>query len=327
MTVQSPFKTGQSTTSFPRLSKVQVTATPHSILKKTRGPSTTEPRPNARFASPHESTPDTSTNSSIKVESHNLHDVQPPLPDFKTPKTEKKAQGRRTKKSHFAVSTAKRKNKPAIRRQGPPSSTNTAAKVSNQNEIQTSDKTVLHDFSEVPRNQKEISPLSQENFSPDSLAPQPFQNRRCPKPAETNEAVALGEPGRDELDKLELRQEEANVFVENQHQTSQNLWNGGLLVLQEEGETTLCFTASLTTLTDAIGHPHLSDSTIPALPQVTSTKDEGQWKGDETKDINQVAVFAKIPVLPISAHKSAGSLVGKSQLTLLLEKDSAKKGV
>ena len=172
--------------------------------------------------------------------------MQPPLPDSKTRKTEKKVKEGRPKKSHFAVSTAKGKNKPAIRRQGHPSSTNTAAKVSNQNKIQTSEKTVRHDFSEVTCNQKEFSRLLQENFSQDPLTPQRFKSRRCPKSAETNEmawkaeesvlqAVALGEPVPDELDKLELRQEEANVFVKNQHQTSQSISNRDLMVLQEEG--------------------------------------------------------------------------------------------
>jgi hypothetical protein len=69
----------------------------------------------------------------------------------------------------------------------------------------------------------------------------------------------------------------------------------------------------------------MGESPIPALPQVTRTKDEGQWKRDEIEDINQVPLFAKIPVPPISAHNSAGSLAGKSQLTLLLSKDRVIK--
>jgi hypothetical protein len=169
--------------------------------------------------------------------------VQPPSSHSQTSKTEKKAEGGRGKKNHFAVSTAARKNKPAIRRRGSQPSANAAAKINNQNKVQTLAKTELHGSSEVPLSKKEFPLICQENFSPGPLTP---QYRHHPKSTKTKEvawkvaesvpeSIALGEPGPDEFDKLELRQEEANVFVENQHQTSQSISNRDLMVLQEEG--------------------------------------------------------------------------------------------
>lgn len=95
-------------------------ATPHPILKKSRGPSTTGPRPTARFISPHESEND--QDSGICENSHVV--VQPPSPDRPTTKPEKKSSsGNGGRKSRAAVPAPSAKRPVVFRRKSSPSST------------------------------------------------------------------------------------------------------------------------------------------------------------------------------------------------------------
>ncbi|OWP00483.1 hypothetical protein B2J93_339 [Marssonina coronariae] len=86
---------------------------PYPILKKTRGPSTSGPRPTARFISPHESEHEGET-SSLSPNSHVV--VQPPSPDLRDAKTEKKGGGTPSKKK-AGFSASKKKRPVIVRRQ------------------------------------------------------------------------------------------------------------------------------------------------------------------------------------------------------------------
>ncbi|PSS28021.1 hypothetical protein M430DRAFT_162048 [Amorphotheca resinae ATCC 22711] len=165
-----PSTTSSSTTS--RAPSVM----PHPILKKSRGPSTTGPRPTARFISPHES-----EDESMSSASFNSHvTVQPPSPGSPSSKTEKKAaatSGTVSKKSPVAV----RKKRPVIvRRKSSQSSSETSSK--------TAETTASTEPPSSPERTPPIPPESsnicskeppqaklQENFSPSdrSLTPSP----------------------------------------------------------------------------------------------------------------------------------------------------------
>ncbi|KAG4427358.1 hypothetical protein IFR05_017159 [Cadophora sp. M221] len=81
---------------------------PHPILKKTRGPSTGGPRPTARFISPHESEQEGDQTSSVSPNSHVV--VQPPSPDPRDGKSDKKTTGTAArKKTGFSASTKKKR--------------------------------------------------------------------------------------------------------------------------------------------------------------------------------------------------------------------------
>ncbi|KAK0105125.1 hypothetical protein ONS95_004513 [Cadophora gregata] len=96
---------------------------PHPILKKTRGPSTSGPRPTARFISPHESEQEGEENSPISPNSHVV--VQPPSPDTQEGKADKKAGTPNRKKPGFAAST-KKKRPVIVRRQSSQTSQSSA---------------------------------------------------------------------------------------------------------------------------------------------------------------------------------------------------------
>ncbi|KAH7372215.1 hypothetical protein BKA64DRAFT_265004 [Cadophora sp. MPI-SDFR-AT-0126] len=96
---------------------------PHPILKKTRGPSTGGPRPTARFISPHESEQEGEQNSSISPNSHVV--VQPPSPDSRQGKADKKTGTPSRKKTGFSAST-KKKRPVIVRRQSSQTSQSSA---------------------------------------------------------------------------------------------------------------------------------------------------------------------------------------------------------
>lgn len=151
---------------------------PHPILKKTRGPSSTGPRPTARFISPHESDAETATttNSSNRSSSPNSHVVvQPPSPDSQNSKTDKKVTGSggAKKKGRIVASTAGKKRPVITRRQSSQSSTDSAAKVEAQNTNQSSAERTPPTFPEVTHGKGNAPSRLQENFSPDHLATPP----------------------------------------------------------------------------------------------------------------------------------------------------------
>lgn len=105
------------------------TAMPHPILKKTRGPSTTGPRPTARFVSPHESEKETDSSSSVSSNSHVV--VQPPSPDANNVKLDGKPSAPGRKKPGFVASKAAKKKRPVLsRRQSSQTSQSSAEKSS-----------------------------------------------------------------------------------------------------------------------------------------------------------------------------------------------------
>jgi len=139
---------------------------PHPILKKNRGPSTTGPRPTARFISPHDS--ENEPSSSISPNSHVV--VQPPSPDPQNSKTEKKlnvtVQGNK-KGQGFVASTAGKKKRPVIvRRKSSQSSTEIVTKTTDA-PLSSSERTPPT-FSDQSNTRGKSTSLSkfQENFSP-----------------------------------------------------------------------------------------------------------------------------------------------------------------
>lgn len=90
---------------------------PPPILKKTRGPSSTGPRPTARFISPHSSEgEDVGETSTTKSLGANVI-VRPPTPESRVPKSEKKAEtstGPRRKAHGFVAATAAHKRRPIV---------------------------------------------------------------------------------------------------------------------------------------------------------------------------------------------------------------------
>lgn len=83
---------------------------PHPILKKTRGPSASGPRPTARFISPHESEHEPDASSSLSTNSHVV--VQPPSPQPTEATPGKKPVGSGSKKR--AGFPASKKRRPVI---------------------------------------------------------------------------------------------------------------------------------------------------------------------------------------------------------------------
>ncbi|PBP16888.1 hypothetical protein BUE80_DR012288 [Diplocarpon rosae] len=111
-TPQQPI-TGMTTATSSSTASRSPAPMPHPILKKTRGPSTSGPRPTARFISPHESEHEGHT-SSISPNSHVV--VQPPSPDLRDARPEKKGGGTSSKKK-AGFSASKKKRPVIVRRQ------------------------------------------------------------------------------------------------------------------------------------------------------------------------------------------------------------------
>ncbi|CZR63837.1 uncharacterized protein PAC_13734 [Phialocephala subalpina] len=257
--LQRPSHSRPSTTSSSAASRAPGPM-PHPILKKTRGPSTTGPRPTARFISPHESQDEDSESPKTHVV------VQPPSPTPKSqdPKTDKKTATMQTKKTFIA--SAKKKRPVIMRRQSSQSSAEIAAAVKSSDSgqsssaIQSSSERTPPTFTEQARSKGQTK--FQENFSPSmersggsaqsskkrvsrsADARRPPQRRSASKGSDTPSETALsGEPGpsqlrienlqedvepaeltAEELDELELQRmllEEANARVRKQSQTTQ----------------------------------------------------------------------------------------------------------
>jgi hypothetical protein len=106
----------------PNLSLKSPVVMPPPILKKpSRGPSTTGPRPTARFISPHESENEAEPTSPGGSNSNIV--VQPPSPGIKNAKGEKKTSSSGKKKAGFVAAGPSKKKRPVmVRRQNSQSS-------------------------------------------------------------------------------------------------------------------------------------------------------------------------------------------------------------
>lgn len=148
-----------STTSTPKFTAPM----PHPILKKTRGPSASGPRPTARFISPHDTEDDTDpASSSLSTNSHVF--VQPPSPESASIDGKASTTTGR-KKGVFAAST-KKKRPVIIRRQNSQSSSeNREANATNfSTAVQSSSERTPPTFPEQAR--RKTSSKFQEGFSP-----------------------------------------------------------------------------------------------------------------------------------------------------------------
>lgn len=157
-----------STTSSSTASKTPVVV-PHPILKKSRGPSTTGPRPTARFISPHDS--ENEADDSVSPNSHVV--VQPPsptvIPDSQSSKADKKAGGSGSgKKQGFVVSTASKKKRPTIvKRKSSQSSNDSISKTQEtQSSVQQSTSEVTSPTFAGPSQPRSSQSRFQENLSP-----------------------------------------------------------------------------------------------------------------------------------------------------------------
>ncbi|KAE8442605.1 hypothetical protein EG329_003028 [Mollisiaceae sp. DMI_Dod_QoI] len=218
--LQQPGQSRPSTTSSSAASRAPGPM-PHPILKKTRGPSTTGPRPTARFISPHESQDEADQTSSISPNTHVV--VQPPSPstESQNPQADKKTTAVQTKKT-FVAST-KKKRPVIVRRQSSQTSQSsaeiaaaTAAKASDSGQsssaIQSSSERTPPTFQEQSRGKGQSK--FQENFSPSLERPsgsaqslkkrisrsaddkRHSQRRPASKSADTpSEAALSGDPG------------------------------------------------------------------------------------------------------------------------------------
>ena len=163
---------------------------PHPILKKTRGPSSTGPRPTARFISPHESDAETATttNSSNRSISPNSHVVvQPPSPDSQNSKSEEKkaaAAGGAKKKGRVFASTVTKKRPVITRRQSSLSSTDSAARIEAQQAHHSSAERTWPTFPEEPHGKGKAPSKLQGNVSPEYLATLSPEKRSSSKTAD-----------------------------------------------------------------------------------------------------------------------------------------------
>jgi hypothetical protein len=140
---------------------------PHPILKKTRGPSNSGPRPTARFISPPESEGEADPSSSVSTNSQtNSHVVvEPPSPDSQNAKFDRKASPSFGKKKGGFVAAGRKKRPVIVRRQSSQTSqSSTDAVPSIATVQQSSSEKTPPTFSEQSRNPPQSR--FQENFSP-----------------------------------------------------------------------------------------------------------------------------------------------------------------
>ena len=147
---------------------------PHPILKKTRGPSSTGPRPTARFISPHESDAETATttDSSNLSSSFNSHVVvQSPSSDSQHSNLDKRANvaGGAERKSRSVALTASKKRPVIARRQSSQSSTDSIAKVEAQVASQYSSERIPSKSPETSSGKGKAPLRLQETLFPDQL--------------------------------------------------------------------------------------------------------------------------------------------------------------
>ena len=138
---------------------------PHPILKKTRGPSTSGPRPTARFISPPESDDEEGPSSSVSTNSQtNSHVVvEPPSPDSQNAKFDRKSSPSNKKKGSF-VASARKKRPVIVRRQSSQTSQSSTEAVPSIASVQSSAGRTPPTVLEQSRNPQQSR--FQENFSP-----------------------------------------------------------------------------------------------------------------------------------------------------------------
>ncbi|CZS91793.1 uncharacterized protein RAG0_02326 [Rhynchosporium agropyri] len=169
---------GTTTTTSSSISKAPAPM-PHPILKKTRGPSTSGLRPTARFISPHESEHEDYQDSSVSPNSHVV--VQPPSPDARDGKSDRKATSTARRKTGFSASTkATKKKRPVIVRrqssQNSQSSADTATREAEPAHVASAGPTSL----DVPP--ARVVSRFQENFTP---SPEKSTSSHMPKKKRT----------------------------------------------------------------------------------------------------------------------------------------------
>lgn len=156
---------------------------PHPILKKSRGPSTTGPRPTARFISPHESEDDPGSPAC-----ENTHVVvQPPSPDRAQAKPEKKVTSGKKARGYVTAPAVKR---PVIfRRKSSQSSTESPARSveTASSGLESSLEAPTPTYPEADTNRGKPQSKFLENFSPANRLPSPSRA----KPATNVDAKRL----------------------------------------------------------------------------------------------------------------------------------------
>ncbi|KAL3418961.1 hypothetical protein PVAG01_09182 [Phlyctema vagabunda] len=168
---------------------------PPPILKKSRGPSSTGPRPTARFISPHDSEVETDPLSPISPNSHVV--VQPPSQP-PSPSRQQKIETQRLapasagkkKNGGFIASTATKKKRPVMVRRQSSQTSQTSQSSSNDSStrpVEAATFAALSNSPSVAGDSKQPEPLSrfQEVFSPssDSLSPKKRSSATRPAPA------------------------------------------------------------------------------------------------------------------------------------------------
>ncbi|RDW66892.1 hypothetical protein BP5796_09641 [Coleophoma crateriformis] len=157
---------------------------PPPILKKSRGPSTTGPRPTARFISPHDSevesdamSPMSATNSHVVVQPPS----RAPSPDAHLPRAESKRlapnSAAKKKSQGFVASTAAKKKRPLIVRRAS-SQTSQTSQSSTDSASKPSEVAIVQDDANKSKNREGQESKSEENFSPatiNSLSPRKRQ--------------------------------------------------------------------------------------------------------------------------------------------------------
>ncbi|TVY92762.1 hypothetical protein LAWI1_G001988 [Lachnellula willkommii] len=167
-TLHQPSQSRPNTTSSSTIPRAS-TALPHPILKKTRGPSTSGPRPTARFVSPHESERETEPDSPVSTNSHVV--VQPPSPDPESIKNDKKSSvpsGLKKTTSFVASSSTKKKRPVVVRRQSSQASQSSTDSPHLTGSTQSPSQRAAPSTSEQAqaRSKHSVSSKFQENFSP-----------------------------------------------------------------------------------------------------------------------------------------------------------------
>lgn len=186
------------------------TVMPHPILKKTRGPSNTGPRPTARFVSPHESEQETEPVSSGS-NSHVV--VQPPSPvGVEEMKADKKSSATTRKKPAFVATKKKRPVMP--RRQSSQTSgvsqvSNTSSAAGSPSSMQSPAQRTLTDLG-LARGKKAAPSRFQENFSPVYRPPAANSGSRGPAGSRSEESK-LSSPKKSANKEQKVRYEDSMV--------------------------------------------------------------------------------------------------------------------
>lgn len=171
---------------------------PHPILKKTRGPSNSGPRPTARFISPHDTEDEASPVTSESTNSHVV--VEPPSPmDPRDPQAEKKPSIVAGKKKAGFVASTKKRRPIIVKRQSSQSSTESAARNAESAQfsaMQSSAERTPPTFAAQSRTRPQSR--FQENFSPSSgqsLSNVQSPKRRVVSRTNSNKHVSPRKPG------------------------------------------------------------------------------------------------------------------------------------